>query len=216
MMTRMIVAVGMVSMTMLFAATSVRSQESAPTSPPALSSVATATSAVVSAAQPPAPKQEARTAYVVIKTGQWSLQSDSLSNENTRSYGEIAFGGKFNPFLGAEFSVGRFEADATYRSTTANVRTTPVLLSLRLGIPIAVVEPYFLLGGGAYFTSIDVGSHSTSAVKAGYHVGLGVDINLGALLLGVESRCFSTTGQNYDSDVSLDGYLYAAKVGIRF
>jgi hypothetical protein len=64
--------------------------------------------------------------------------------------------------------------------------------------------------------TIEVGSRSASTVAAGYHVGLGVDVALGPVLVGIESRYFSTIGQTFDGDVSLDGYLYAAKAGIRF
>jgi hypothetical protein len=170
--------------------------------------------AMLSAATPA--RSEEKMSYVVLKGGQWAVQSDKLTDENVGSFGEIAFGGKFNPFLGAEFGVGRYEAKGTYRTSRADIHTTPISLSLRLGVPIAIVEPYFILGGGAYFTTIDIGSISTRIVKPGYHAGLGVDINLGALLLGVEGRYFSTTGQTFDADISLHGYALAAKAGIRF
>ncbi len=160
--------------------------------------------------------QEDRTSYLVLKAGPWSLRSDNLTNENTGSYGEIALGGKFNPYLGMEFGVGYLSAEGAYRSSRADVRTTPVLLSLRVGVPIVIVEPYFLLGGGAYFTTIDIGSTSTSTVKAGYHAALGVDVNLGPLLVGAEARYFETTGKTFDADINLHGYILAAKAGIRF
>jgi hypothetical protein len=215
--TRMIAAAGILSITMFAAAPSVWSQE-AP-SPPApsapVSSAPTATPATASPA-PPAEKKDERTSYIVLKTGPWSLKSDSLSGENSNFYGEIAFGGKFNPFFGAEFSVGRFDAEANYGADRADVSTIPVLLSLRLGVPIAIVEPYVLFGGGAYFTTIDVGSRSASTVAGGYHVGLGVDVALGPVLVGIESRYFSTVGQTFDADISLDGYTYAVKAGVRF
>ena len=218
---RMIVTAVLISIAMLAVATSVHSQEAvSPSSPsasaapaPAISSAPTVTPVVVTPAEK---KKDERSSYIVLKSGPWSLKSDSLTNENANSYGEIAIGGKFNQFFGMEFSVGQFNADAKYGADKADVSTIPVLLSLRLGVPIAIVEPYFFFGGGAYFTTIDVRSRSTSTVAAGYHVGLGVDVALGPVLVGIEGRYFATAGKTFDTNISLDGYVYALKAGIRF
>ena len=145
------------------------SQQTAPAPASAVTSTMTGTSAAApavsaaaAAAPTAAPKKDDRTSYFVFKGGEWSLQEKDVKDSSTGTYWEIAYGGKFNPYIGVELGLGYMSTEGKLFSTTAKVHTIPLNLSLRLGIPIAIVEPYVLLGGGLYFNAIEVGSASTT------------------------------------------------------
>jgi len=115
-----------------------------------------------------------------------------------------------------EFGVGYLRNEGEFLFTTTRTTMIPLNLSLRFGIPIAVVEPYFLVGGGFSFVTVEVGSESATKVKPGYHGGVGVDVNIGSLIIGVEGRYFVLKGEVLGRSVDLDGSTIAAKAGVRF
>ena len=97
------------------------------------------------------------------------------------------------------------------------VRTIPLLLTLRLAIPIAMVSPHVDLGGGVYFNQATVGDQSLDDTTAGWHAGAGCDVMLGRLVVGADLRymgvapTFSTIGK-----ITLDRYAVLLKAGVRF
>jgi hypothetical protein len=105
-------------------------------------------------------------------------------------------------------------------SATANglkVESIPLLLTLRLQLPIFFVATRVEGGIGAWFNTATEGGTSADSTVAGYHAGFGADVLLGPLMVGAEARymwaqpTFSNVGK-----VSLDravGLLYA---GLRF
>ncbi len=157
-----------------------------------------------------------KSSYVVLKGGGWSLREENIKDSNTGAYAELAFGGKFNRYLGAEFGIGYLETEGKFLAADTKASVVPLNLSLRLGIPIAVIEPYVIAGGGLYFTTVQIGASSTTTANGGYQTGLGVDINLGSFLIGLEGRYFVIKGEALDRTIDLDGSTVALKAGIRF
>jgi hypothetical protein len=168
------------------------------------------------AASPALSQERDRTSYFVFKGGGWSLQDKDVKDASTGTYWEIAYGGKFNRYIGAEFGLGYMSTEGKLFFTSAKVHTIPLNLSLRLGIPVAMVEPYVLLGGGLYISTIEVGPASTTTANFGYQSGLGVDLNLGAFVVGLEGRYFVMKGEALGTTVDLDGTTVALKAGFRF
>jgi hypothetical protein len=171
---------------------------------------------IMIAASPALSFEQDRNSYFVFKGGGWSLQEKDIKDAKTGTYWEIAYGGKFNPYIGAELGLGYMSTEGKLFFTTAKVQTIPLNLSLRLGIPIAIVEPYVLLGGGLYVSMIEVGPASTTIANFGYQGGLGVDLNLGAFVVGLEGRYFVMKGEVLGTTVDLDGSTLALKAGFRF
>jgi len=200
---QMVVLIGTLTIATLFVPRPALSQEE-----PMLSEPSPATTA--------AAKADEKNSYFALKAGGWSMQEDDIKDSNTGFYGEIAFGTKFNRFAGMEFGIGYLRNEGEFLSTTTRTTMIPLNLSLRLGIPIAVVEPYFLAGGGFSFVTVEVGSESATKVKPGYHGGVGVDVNIGTLIIGVEGRYFVLKGEVLGRSVDLDGSTIAAKAGVRF
>ena len=157
-----------------------------------------------------------RNNYVVLKGGGWSLRETDIKDSNMGGYAEFAAGEKFNRFVGMEFGIGYMEAKGKYLLADAKANVVPVNLSLRFGVPIAVVEPYVIAGGGLYFTTVKIGPASTTTANGGYHGGLGLDLNLGAFLAGIEARYFVIKGEALGRTFDLDGSTVAVKAGIRF
>jgi hypothetical protein len=97
------------------------------------------------------------------------------------------------------------------------VRTIPLLLSVRLQVPIAMVFPFAEVGAGVYFNQLTLRGSTFDDVTAGWHAGLGLDVHLGRLLLGAQARymgispTFATVGE-----LTLDRYELLLRAGVRF
>lgn len=153
---------------------------------------------------------------MVLKAGAWTMQDRDVKDPDTRSSWELAFGGKINRYVGTELGFGYQSTDGKFLSLDTKTRMVPVNFSLRFGVPVVLVEPYVLVGGGLYVTTIEVGSASTTTVKPGYHGSLGVDFNLGSFIAGIEGRYFVITGEALGRKIELDGKSVALKAGFRF
>jgi len=188
---------------------------------PASPSPATAAAATVPPGAPPAgptpatasaPAEETFSSYAVLKGGWFGsasdYQGDSFSGSGTW---ELAVG--TGRVFGVELGVGSM----TTKASGLEVRTIPLLLSLRLQIPIAFVAPFAEFGGGAYFNRATVADRSVDDVTAGWHAGLGCDFHLGRLLLGAQARYMGiapTLGAV--GTVTLDRYDLLVRAGVRF
>jgi len=189
----------------------------APASPPPAATAAATVppgGAPAAPAQPPvsAPVEEPFSSYAVLKGGWFGsasdYQGDSFSGSGTW---ELAVG--TGRVLGVELGVGSMTTSAS----GLEVRTVPVLLSLRLQVPIAFVAPFAEVGGGAYFNRATVADKSVDDVTAGWHAGLGCDFHLGRLLLGAQARYMGiapTIGAL--GTITLDRYDVLVRAGVRF
>jgi hypothetical protein len=159
--------------------------------------------------KPPEPEFSS---YAVLKGGWFGSSGDyqgsSFSGSGTW---EVAVG--TGRIFGVELGFGSMSTSASGLEVT----TYPLLLSLRLQVPIAFVAPYVELGGGAYFNKVTLGGRTIDDVTAGWQAGLGCDFLLGRLLLGAEARymgiapTISTVGT-----ITLDRYEVLARAGVRF
>jgi opacity protein-like surface antigen len=137
---------------------------------------------------------------------------------------ELAWGHHYGPFIGTEFGIGylqntRFPAAGAGRT---RLEAVPLLLSLKLFLPLGPVEPYAEVGVGAYFSRFDTaggvgGPRTYREVDAGPHAGAGLNINFtDTFYLGIEGR-YRKVDPDYDGlTVRLDGYTATANLGFRY
>jgi hypothetical protein len=189
---------------------------SAPAATPTTAAPSTGTAPASATAPPPiapaAPKEAEYTTYVALKGGwfgsQGDFQGDSFSGAGTW---EIAYG--TGRILGVEFSGGSMVTKAA----GAEVTTIPLLLSLRLQLPIAVVYPFAELGAGLYLNRLRIAGVALDDATLGFHGGLGCDVHLGRLLVGAQARymgispTFGTVGT-----LTLDRYELMLRAGYLF
>ncbi len=170
---------------------------------------AAAASAAAAPAARPAPDPDS---YLILKGGWFGssgdFQSDSFSGSGTW---ELAVG--TGRVVGVELGVGSM----TTQAGGLEVTTVPVLLSLRLQLPLGIVAPFATLGGGAYFNSVKVRNTTVNDLTAGWQGGLGCDVHLGRLLLGAEARYMgiSPTIETVGT-LTLDRYELLFRGGLRF
>lgn len=201
---KIIILIGTLVATVLAAGRTAMSQESQPPSaPPPAGATMTVASTV-------------RSSYVALKGGAWWMGDRDVNEPETGTYWEVAFGSKFNDFVGSELSFGYLSTEGTLLSLPVKVRSIPLNLSLRVGVPIVLVKPYALLGGGLYLNTLEIGPVRTTVANLGYHSGLGIDFNIGAIVVGIEGRYFVMKGEVLGTTVDLDGRTIAVKAGVRF
>jgi len=103
------------------------------------------------------------------------------------------------------------------KAAGAEVTTVPLLFSLRLQVPIAIVYPYAELGGGLYLSRMRLGGSSLDDTALGFHGGLGCDVHLGRVLLGAQARYMGLTQYFGDLEaVTLDRYEVLLRAGYLF
>jgi hypothetical protein len=136
------------------------------------------------------------------------FQGESFSGNGTW---EIAAG--TGRALGFEVASGSM----TTKAAGLEVRTIPLLLSLRLAIPVSVVAPFAELGAGVYFNKATLADRSTDDVTLGWHAGLGCDVHLGRLLLGAQARYMGISPtMGAIGTLTLDRYELLLRGGVRF
>ena len=164
------------------------------------------------AAPAPAPSDPEYSTYLAGKFG-WFGSSGSFQGNDFGSNGtwELAIG--TGRVLGVEISGGSMSTSAGDLS----VRTIPLLLSLRLAIPIAIVHPFLEAGGGAYFNKVSLRDRSVDDVTAGWHVGAGCDVHIGRLLVGAQGRYMGIAPTiSSIGTLTLDRYELLGRVGVLF
>jgi len=160
----------------------------------------------------PAPAAPDYSAYLILKGGYFgttgSFQGSSYSDSGTW---EVAVGG--GKVLGLELASGSMKTKASGLEVT----TVPILLSLRLALPIAFLSPFAEAGAGAYSNKATIADASTSVWVAGWHAGLGCDLLLGRLLVGVQARymAFSPSFSELGS-LNMDRFEALLRAGLRF
>ena len=167
----------------------------------------------------PAPATAADT-YLVAKLGYFGPTAEvvatggNVGQLDPRFYWELGVGMNAS-FLGLELSGGRFSStNATLQLTTSSI---PVLLSVRLRIPIPVFTPYIELGGGAFFNDVEIpGLFSESHTTWGYLAGGGIDFRFSSLLIGVEARYLSAEAGIPYVTLRVDGVTVTGNLGFYF
>ncbi|MBP2669596.1 MAG: outer membrane protein, OmpW-related [Deltaproteobacteria bacterium] len=161
-----------------------------------------------------APEAAAGDNYLLLKAGVYDPQANDVESDlDTGFSGEIAVGHYFLPFLGAELGAGYFEASKSGNKLTVY----PVTLSAKLRLPIPIVKPYAIAGGGAYFAKAEapaLGSQSDTAF--GYFGGAGVDFKVAFLLINIEAKYLWAKPTFFGADTDIDGIAGTVGVGLEF
>jgi hypothetical protein len=156
------------------------------------------------------PDAVAEGTYLLLKGGAYGPND---LNTDTGFVGEIAIGHYFRPFLGLELAGGYMESSRN----GPNLTVYPLTLAVKGRLPIPVVKPYGILGGGAYFADLEVaGKGSDSDTAFGYFAGVGVDFKLAFLLINLEAKYLWAEPSFYGVDTNIDGVVGTLGVGIEF
>jgi hypothetical protein len=150
--------------------------------------------------------------YLAFKGGAFG-SSGSFQGSDFGGNGTWELAAGTGRVLGVEISGGSMSTSAG----DLGVRTIPLLLSLRLAIPIAIVHPFLELGGGAYFNKVSLRDRSVDDVTAGWHAGAGCDVHVGRLLLGAQGRYMAIAPTiSSIGTLTLDRYELLGRVGVLF
>ena len=163
--------------------------------------------------------------YVALKLGGYFPQDSDMDNFDTGFNGEIAVGHYFNPNMALEFSVGYLESSASEAGVSGDIKSYPILLSIKGVAPVAGGELYALAGAGFYISDaslsgfgLNVDSNDT---PFGFQLGVGGNYNLSPnVFLGLEAKYFwakpSFDFLGVTQDVHIDGIQTTANIGYRF
>jgi len=158
------------------------------------------------------PEAAAGDGYLLGKVGIYSPQASDVDDLDEGFNGEVTIGKYFLPLIGAEIGAGYFEAE----KAPVKLSVYPVTLAARVRLPIPVVKPYAVAGGGVYFAEREIsGSGSQSDTAWGYFGGLGVDIKLLFLLLNFEAK-YLWASPSFGGEVDIDGLQATVGVGLEF
>ena len=150
--------------------------------------------------------------YFLVKGGVYTPEASDLNNFDTGVNAEVAVGHYFLPFLSGELGAGYFEStNGPYK-----LSVYPATLAARLRVPLPIVKPYAILGGGAYFASLDTPLGSKSDTTFGYFAGAGVDFKITILLLNIEAKYLWAQPSFSGTDTKIDGVVVTAGVGLEF
>jgi hypothetical protein len=123
--------------------------------------------------------------------------------------GLLNFGYMMNPFFGMQTDVGYFE---TSGNQSLQISAIPIVVSFKLAIPIAFVEPYALGGAGVYFCQTEFAGFDDNSTEFGAHAAGGVNFNFGRFQIGAEARYIWLE----TNDINSDGLMVLGKIGTRF
>ena len=150
--------------------------------------------------------------YLLVKGGAYSPEASDLNNYSTGANVEVAAGHYFLPFLSGELGFGYFESsNGPYK-----LEVYPATLAARLRLPLPIVKPYAILGGGAYFTTLDTPVGSKDDTTFGYFAGAGVDFKITFLLLNIEAKYLWAQPSFSGIDTTIDGVVVTAGLGLEF
>jgi len=150
--------------------------------------------------------------YLLVKAGAYTPEASDMNNFDTGANVEVAAGHYFLPFLSGELGFGYFESS----NGPSKLTVYPATLAARLRVPLPIVKPYAILGGGAYFTNLDTPSGSKSDTAFGYFAGAGVDFKITFLLLNIEAKYLWAQPSYSGTDTKIDGVVVTAGVGLEF
>ena len=150
--------------------------------------------------------------YFLVKGGAYTPEASDMDNFNTGVNAEVAVGHYFLPFLSGELGGGYFES----KNGGDKLSVYPLTLAARLRVPLPVVKPYAILGGGAYFTTLDTSAGSKDDTAYGYFAGAGVDFKITFLLLNVVAKYLWVQPSYSGTDRTIDGVVVTAGVGVEF
>jgi len=150
--------------------------------------------------------------YLLVKGGVYTPQASDMDSFSTGGVAEGAVGHYFLPFLAGELGGGYFES----KDGGKKLSVYPLTLAARLRVPLPIVKPYAILGGGAYFTTRDTSAGSTDDTAYGYFAGAGVDFKIAFLLLNIEAKYLWVEPSYSGTNFNIEGVVATAGVGVEF
>jgi opacity protein-like surface antigen len=150
--------------------------------------------------------------YLLVKAGAYTPQAGDMDNYSTGANAEVAVGHYFLPFLSGELGGGYFES----KNGGDKLSVYPLTLAARLRVPLPVVKPYAILGGGAYFTTLDTSAGSKDDTAYGYFAGAGVDFKIAFLLLNIEAKYLWVEPSFSGANKNIEGVVATVGVGVEF
>ena len=150
--------------------------------------------------------------YFLVKGGAYTPEASDMDNFSTGANVEAAVGHYFLPFLSGELGGGYFES----KDGGDKLSVYPLTLAARLRVPLPIVKPYAILGGGAYFTTLDTSAGSKDDTAYGYFAGAGVDFKITFLLLNIEAKYLWVEPSYSGTDRNIEGVVVTAGVGVEF
>ena len=166
--------------------------------------------------------------YAMLKLGEYIPQSGDLSNQNTKNgfAGQFAFGYYPIPYIALEGGVGYFQTSGNVSNVSRTFSAWPWEISTRFALPIAFLEPYLLIGAGAYFTRAEIGNVGKDSIQFGYFGGGGLNFNLGrSYFIGAEAKYLvlkipylyvNPLGTTSESTLNIDGIIVTGNLGFRW
>jgi opacity protein-like surface antigen len=159
------------------------------------------------------PEAGAADNYLLVKAGAYTPEASDLDGFDTGFNGELAIGRYILPFLSLELEGGYFES----KNGPSKLSVYPLTLGARLRIPLPIVKPYAIGGGGAYFATLDTpvaGSRNDTAF--GYFAGAGVDFKILVLLVNIEAKYLWAQPSFSGVDTNINGAVVTLGVGLEF
>ncbi len=150
--------------------------------------------------------------YLLVKAGAYAPQGGDMDNYGTGGTVGVAVGHYFLPFLSGELEGGYFES----KNGGDKLSVYPLTLAARLRVPLPVVKPYAILGGGAYFTTLDTSAGSKDDTAYGYYAGAGVDFKITVLLVNIEAKYLWVEPSYSGTSRNIEGAVITAGVGLEF
>jgi opacity protein-like surface antigen len=150
--------------------------------------------------------------YLLVKGGAYTPEASDMDNFSTGANVEAAVGHYFLPFLSGELGAGYFESE----NGGDKLSVYPLTLAARLRVPLPVVKPYAILGGGAYFTTRDTSAGSKDDTAYGYFAGAGVDFKIAFLLLNIEAKYLWVEPSYSGTNFNIEGVVATVGVGVEF
>ena len=154
--------------------------------------------------------------YFGVSGGVYAPAGTELDDADAKTgfVGLVNGGYMFSPFFGVQTDLGYFETSGDHNLKVASI---PLAVSLKLAIPIAFVEPYFLGGGGVYFTKLkgDDAFSDVSSTDFGAHAAGGVNFIFGKFQVGAEARYIWLKATDIE-DLTVEGFQVMGTLGMRF
>jgi opacity protein-like surface antigen len=165
-----------------------------------------------------------RSNYITYKQGIYSVESDDLSNSDTKFYGELLLGHYFSPYFSLEFGAGYFDTEGTFRDSLPNIGSIIGNLEITTAsstlsgkaiypfrfFPIKKGELFVGAGAGIYFVHADADLSTSSGfgdfsvdgndITYGYHVELGTNVDITKVVfLGISGKYLKAAEADFDA-----------------
>jgi Outer membrane protein beta-barrel domain len=155
-------------------------------------------------------------AYAAVRAGAYLPRGAAWKAYDPMLDLEIAAGVHLAPWLTVEGSVDRIAADS--RVQQESLALVPIILSFRAELPVGVIRPYAVIGGGLELARFERdGSARDSATVVVGEVGLGASGNIGEqVFAAVEARYLAARARVFGVERQMDAVRVLGGLGYRF